>query len=135
MTPTTDFHPEIDELRGRSGRIGLMPAYCDHEKFVIHFREVPESLRHVLIGADAPMHALYMSAAGLPGRQPFISVLDALLGEGSDTWWREVQIVFDPRATPRQFVGDDEILAAAAEGEIALEATERIFRCTVVGTA
>jgi hypothetical protein len=63
----------------------------------------------------------------------FTSVLDAIQGDGFNPLWQEVQIVFKTIA-PQQFFSDNEILAAAAAGKIALMPTTEVYRCSVVGT-
>jgi hypothetical protein len=65
----------------------------------------------------------------------FISVLDAIQGDGFNPLWREVQITFNGGFTPRQLFSDTEILAAAAGSnpEITLTTTDELYRCSVIG--
>jgi hypothetical protein len=63
----------------------------------------------------------------------FISVLDAIQGDGFNPLWHEVQVVFNPGNTPRQLTSDTDILAAAASGTITLMPTTDVYRCSVVG--
>jgi hypothetical protein len=63
----------------------------------------------------------------------FISVLDAIQGDGFNPLWQEVQISFTSGHTPRQLTSDTDILAAAASGEITLSSTTEVYRCSVVG--
>src|SRR5207247_170022 len=69
----------------------------------------------------------------LPGGQPFDAVLDAIQGDGFNPLWREVQITFNPGVTPHQLTRDDDILDAAAPGEITLSSEGEVYRCSVVG--
>jgi hypothetical protein len=62
----------------------------------------------------------------------FVAVLDAIQGDGFNPLWEEFQITF-VRIPPQQFFSDNEILAAAASGEIMLTDTEELYRCSVVG--
>ena len=62
----------------------------------------------------------------------FTSVLDAIQGDGFNPLWQEVQIVF-LTIPPQQFSSDNNILAAAAAGQIMLVPTTEVYRCSVVG--
>jgi hypothetical protein len=50
--------------------------------------------------------------------------------------WHQVLIVFNQGFTPRQFVSEDEVLAAAAgvNPEITLVPTDEVYRCSIVGS-
>jgi len=63
----------------------------------------------------------------------FTSVFEAIQGDGFNPLWQEVQIVF-LTIPPQQFFSDNEILAAAAAGQIKLAPTTEVDRCSVVGT-
>jgi hypothetical protein len=71
----------------------------------------------------------------LPGGQPFISVIDAVPGDGMNPVWQEVQITFNSGFTPRQLYSDDEVLAAASglNPEITLTFTDEVYKCPVIG--
>ena len=79
---------------------------------------------------------LARSDPGLPGGQPFISVLDALQCDGFNPLWREFQIAFTTGHphTPRQMTSDNEVAAAVQSGEITLQATNEVYICSVVGS-
>ena len=64
----------------------------------------------------------------------FVSVLDAIQGDGFNPLWLEVQISFNEGFTPRQLTSDTDVEAAAASGEITLTPTDEIYRCSVVGS-
>ena len=72
----------------------------------------------------------------LPGGVLFISVLDAIQGDGFNPIWKESMVVFNPGFTPHQFFSDTEVLAAAAGAnpEITLVENGDVYRCSVIGT-
>ena len=116
-----------------NGSGGDMPAFYDGEQFTINFKELPTSAEQAVISNNGSINTIYMSDPGLPGGQPFISVLDAIQGDGFNPLWREVQITFNTGHTPHQFASDNEILSAALSGEITLTTTDEVYRCSVVG--
>jgi hypothetical protein len=116
-----------------NGSAGDMPAYYDHELFTINFKELSEDAAHSILTHNQSLNVIFMSDDGLPGGQPFISVIDAIQADGFNPLWLEVQIVFNPGHTPRQLFSDDEITDALLAGEITLEATDEVYRCSVVG--
>jgi hypothetical protein len=60
-------------------------------------------------------------------------VLDAIQGDGFNPLWLESQVVFNSGHTPHQFTSDTAILNAVGTGEIHLEQTSEVDRCSVVG--
>jgi hypothetical protein len=116
---------------------GAMPAYYDAKIFTINFSEFPTGSEAILLAQNTAVNHIYQSDPGLPGGAPFISVIDAIPGEGPgfNPLWLEVQIAFTAGHTPRQLTSDDEILAAAASGEITLAPTTELYRCSVIGAA
>lgn len=118
-----------------NGAAGEMPAYYDSTRFTINLMDLSAQAAATIIARNQSFNTIYMSDPGLPGGKPFISVLDAIQGDGFNPLWREVQIAFNPGFTPRQFFSDDEILAAAggAHPEITLTKMNEIYRCAVVG--
>lgn len=117
-----------------NGSGGQMPAYYDHQLFTINFMELPAGGEDAAKGHNNSINVIYMSDAGLPGNQPFISVLDAIQGDGFNPLWVEVQVNFTSGHTPRQLFSDDEIAAAQAAGEVTLSGTGELYRCSVVGS-
>jgi hypothetical protein len=69
----------------------------------------------------------------MPGGQMFVSVLDAIQGDGFNPLWNEVQVVFDKTAPCQQYTSDNAILAAAAAKQISLHMTDEVYRCSVIG--
>ena len=119
-----------------NGSAGDMPAYYDHQLFTINFKELPPGGEAANLQHNQSINIIYMSDAGLSnGTEPFISVLDAIQGDGFNPLWLEVQINFTAGHTPRQLFSDDEVAEAFSAGEITLTPTDELYRCAVVGTA
>ena len=116
-----------------NGSAGDMPAFYDGELLTINFMELPPGGEQANIQRNGSINTIYMSDPGLPGGQPFVSVLDAIQGDGFNPLWEEVQIAFTAGHTPRQLLSDNDVLAAAAAGEITLTVTGELYRCSVVG--
>ena len=111
-----------------NGSGGDMPAYYDGRVFTINFKLLRPDLHN-----NPSLNTIYQcdqcEASGLN----FVSVLDAIQGDGFNPIWEEVQITFNPGFTPVQLTSDTEVLAAAQRGEITLTDTEEFYRCSVVG--
>jgi hypothetical protein len=111
-----------------NGSGGDMPAYYDGQLFTINFK-----LLHPDLHNNPSVNTIYQCDSCAAQNLNFISVLDAIQGDGFNPIWEEHQITFNPGFTPVQFTSDNEILAAAAQGEITLTDTEEFYRCSVVG--
>ena len=111
-----------------NGSAGDMPAFYDGQIFTINFKLLKPDLHK-----NPSFNVIYQcdqcEASGLT----FVSVLDAIQGDGFNPIWEEVQITFNSGFTPVQFTSDTEVLAAAQRGEITLTDTEEFYRCSVVG--
>src|SRR6266576_2324780 len=116
-----------------NGSASVIPAYYDGNLFNIQFVEFSPAAEKALLQHNASLNFIYQSDPGLPGGQPFISVIDAIPGDGMNPIWREVQIVFNAGFTPHQLFRDDEVLADAASGEITLDTTDEVYWCPVIG--
>jgi hypothetical protein len=116
-----------------NGSAGDMPAYYDGQLFTINFKQEPASAEASQLAHNGSINTIYMSDQAEAAGVMFTSVLDAIQGDGFNPLWQEVQIVF-LTIPPQQFFSDNEILAAAAGGEIALVPTTEVYRCAVVGT-
>ena len=116
-----------------NGSAGEMPAYYDDQLFTINFFELPPGGEVANDQHNTSINIIYMSDAGLPGGEPFISVIDAIQTDGFNPLWFEVQIVFAPNVMPRQLFSDDEIMDAERAGEISLVGTGEVYRCSVIG--
>jgi hypothetical protein len=116
-----------------NGAASAIPAYYDHNLFTIQFVEFSPAAEKSLLQHNGSLNFIYQSDPGLPGGQPFISVIDAIPGDGFNPIWEEVQITFTAGHTPRQLFSDDEIAAAVASGEITITFTGEVYWCPVVG--
>ncbi len=121
--------------RNQNGSAGDMPAYYDSMLVTINFKELPPQAEKEVLAHNHSINIIYMSDNGLLGDQPFISVIDAIPGDGFNPFWREVQIIFNSGFTPHQLYSDDQIESAAAgtNPEITLAPTDEVYRCSVVG--
>ncbi len=112
-----------------------MPAFYDDTLFTINFKELPPGGETATLAQNGSINIIYMCDAcegALPGGQSFVSVIDAIQGDGFNPLWLEVQITFDTIA-PQQFTSDEDILEAADAGEITLTPTTEVYRCSVIG--
>jgi hypothetical protein len=116
-----------------NGSASSIPAYYDGELFTIQFVEFSPAAERSLLQHNKSLNFIYQSDPGLPGGQPFISVIDAIPGDGFNPIWEEVQITFTAGHTPRQLFSDTEVAAAVDAGEITLEFTDEVYWCPVVG--
>ncbi len=116
-----------------AGTASAIPAYYDGNLFTIQFVEFSPAAEKSLLQHNGSLNFIYQSDPGLPGGKPFISVIDAIPTDGFNPVWEEVQITFTAGNTPRQFFSDDEVLAAAAAGEITLDFTGEVYWCPIVG--
>ena len=116
-----------------NGRAGVMPALYDGNPLTINFKQMGDTAAGALQAHNGSINLIYMSDEGLPGNQPFVSVLDAIQGGGFNPLWLEVQIHFTAGHTPVQLGSDDEIGEAFQNGIIELEFTDEVYRCSVIG--
>lgn len=114
-----------------NGKTSAIPAYYDHKLFTIFFVEFSSKAEETLIAHNPGINFIYQYDPGING-QPFISVIDAIPGDGMNPIWEEIQIQFNT-IPPQQFYRDDDILAAAASGAITLIPTGEVYKCPVVG--
>jgi hypothetical protein len=116
-----------------NGAGSSIPAYYDGALLTIHFVEFSAQAEQSHLAHDKNLNFIYQSDPGLPGGEPFISVIDAVQGDGFNPLWEEVQITFTKGNTPHQFFSDNDVLAAAISGEITLEYTGEVYWCPIVG--
>lgn len=114
------------------GIASVIPAYYDGNLFNIQFVEFSAAAEQKLLAHNGSLNFIYQSDPGLPGGQPFISVIDAIPTDGFNPVWEEVQITFTAGHAPHQLFSDDEVLAAAAAGEITLDFTGEVYWCPIV---
>ena len=111
-----------------NGSGGDMPAFYDGHLFTINFKPLKPDLHN-----NPSFNTIYQCDACEAQGLTFVSVLDAIQGDGFNPIWEEVQITFNPGNPVQQFTSDTDILAAAAQGIITLTDTEEFYRCSVVG--
>jgi hypothetical protein len=111
-----------------NGSGGDMPAYYDGNLFTINFKLLKPDMHK-----NPSFNTIYQCDACAASGLNFVSVLDAIQGDGFNPIWEEVQITFNDGFTPVQFTSDTDVLAAAAAGNITLTDTEEFYRCSVVG--
>jgi len=114
------------------GLAGYMPAFYDAELFLIDFKELPSGGETAVHRHNTQFNTIYQSDSAVAAGFPFVSVLDAIQGDGFNPLWEEVQIDF-VTIRPKQFFSDNEILDAWMNGEITLTDTDEIYTCAVVG--
>ena len=112
---------------------GAMPAYYDGHLFTINFKQLPPGGEDANLSHNGSINTIYQSDGCMPGGQMFVSVLDAIQGDGFNPLWQEVQVVFNTAASCRQFTSDNDILAAAAARTVTLVPTTELYRCSVIG--
>jgi hypothetical protein len=112
----------------QNGKGGDMPAYYDAKLFTINFKLLKPDFHK-----NPSFNIIYQCDACADQGLNFVSVLDAIPGDGFNPIWEEVQITFNSGFQPVQFLSDDEVLEAAQQGEITLTDTEEFYRCSVVG--
>src|SRR6267378_3932194 len=134
MTALTVFAAKEVSAASANGSASVIPAYYDHVLFSIQFVEFPPAAEKSLLQHNKSLNLIYQSDPGLPGGEPFVSVIDAIPGDGFNPVWQEVQITFTAGHTPRQLFSDNEVADAEAAGEITLDVTTELYRCSVVGT-
>jgi hypothetical protein len=118
-----------------NGRAGTMPAFYDDALFTINFAELPAGGESATLAKNGSINIIYMCdecEGKLPGGGSFVSVIDAIQGDGFNPLWQEVQITFNT-IPPQQFTSDTDILAAADAKEITLTPTTEVYRCSVIG--
>jgi hypothetical protein len=116
-----------------NGVAGSMPAFYDGVLFTINFKELPPGGEAATLRHNHSINIIYMSDQVEEAGGTFISVIDAIPGDGFNPLWQEVQIVFPDPSGAVQFTSDEEILEAADAGEIQLVPTDEVYRCSVIG--
>jgi hypothetical protein len=104
--------------------------------FNIEFVEFSPGAENALLQHNTSLNFIYQSDPGLPGGQPFASVIDAVPGDGFNPIWEEVQITFNHGHTPRKLFSDTEVEAAAAvedrTGRTRLAPKSLMMRCSTI---
>lgn len=116
-----------------NGAASQRPVFYEGEQVTANMFEVPAS--EALLENNPSINTIYASN-DLDEEQDFLSVIDAIQGEGFNPLWHQVLIVFNQGFAPHQFVSEDQVLAAAAGAhpEITLVSTDEVYRCSIVGS-
>jgi hypothetical protein len=117
----------------KNGAAGQMPAFYDCDLFTVNMKEMPEGASDALLATNPSVNTIY-ATNDLDEEQDFFPVIDAIQGDGFNPLWQQFLIHFNQGNTPHQFCSDEEVEEAADAGEITLEETDEVYRCSVVGT-
>src|SRR5207245_3220440 len=98
------------------------------QRFTINFTHLKADLHE-----NPSFNTIYQCDACEAQGLTFVSVLDAIQGDGFNPIWEEVQINFNPGNPVQQFTLETDILAAAAQGVITITDDEAFFQCSEVG--
>ena len=125
--------PALAAQGSPNGAASQRPVFYEGKQVTVNMFEVPAS--EALLDHNRSVNTIYASN-DLDDEQDFLSVIDAIQGEGFNPLWHQVLIVFNQGFTPRQFTSEDEVLAAAAgtNPEITLVPTDEVYRCSIVGS-
>jgi hypothetical protein len=137
------FRPQLEELENRcvpsasNGIAGSVPTFYDGHLQTINFKLMPTQAEASLLAHNKSINIIYESTNPATG-QTFTTVINALPapgeGPGFNPLWVVVDINFsNPSFAPRQFTSDNDILAAAAAGQITLVPTSVVYRGSVLG--
>ena len=115
-----------------NGAASQRPVFYEGEHVTVNMFEVPAA-EGSLLDNNRSVNTIYASN-DLDDEQDFLSVIDAIQGEGFNPLWHQVLIVFNQGFTPHQFTSEDDVLAAAdgADPEITLVLTDEVYRCSIV---
>ncbi len=114
-----------------NGREGAMPAFYDDVLHTINFKMLTDQASASILAHNKSVNHIFMSDTLVAG-QPFVSVIDAIQGDGFNPLWQEVDITF-LTIPPQQFTNDADITAAADAHQIELTFTNEVYRCSVIG--
>jgi hypothetical protein len=116
-----------------NGAASQRPVFYEGQQVTVNMFEVPAS--DPLLAQNKGVNTIYASN-DLDEEQDFLSVIDAIQGEGFNPLWHQVLIVFNQGFAPHQFVSEDQVLAATAGAnpEITLVSTDEVYRCSIVGS-
>jgi hypothetical protein len=120
----------VEAQGSMNGAAGKMPAYYDGRLVTINIFEVPGEA--AILAHNKSVNEIYASN-DLDEEQEFIAVIDAIQGDGFNPLWHQNLYSFNAGFAPHQFTSDEEVLDAAATGEITLTPTDEVYRCSVVG--
>ena len=111
-------------LSSTNGRAGIELIYYDGQLFKMNLNPFSDNAGSSLLAHNKSTNNLYESNG-------FNIVTDAIQGDGYNPVWQEVDITFVTIA-PKQFLSDNDVLAAAAAGQITLTPTGEMYRCDII---
>jgi hypothetical protein len=116
-----------------NGAASQRPVFYEGKQVTVNMFEVPSS--ETLLDHNKSTNTIYASN-DLDDEQDFLSVIDAIQGEGMNPLWHQVLIVFNQGFAPHQFTSEDDVLAAAdgPNPEITLVPTDEVYRCSIVAS-
>ncbi|HEY9001301.1 MAG TPA: hypothetical protein VIM89_08100 [Mucilaginibacter sp.] len=114
-------------LSSTNGSAGIINIYYDAQLFMMNLKPFTDQPASSLLAHNKSINILYESDG-------FVTVTNAIQGDGYNVLWQEVDIVFNGTNTPHQFFRDDDIVAAASgtNPEITLVPTNEIYRCAIL---
>jgi hypothetical protein len=117
-----------------NGAASQRPVFYEGERVTVNMFEVPAA-EGSLLDNNRSVNTIYASN-DLDEEQDFLSVIDAIQGEGFNPLWNQVLIVFNQGFAPHQFTSEDDVLAAAdgPDPEITLVPTDEVYRCSIVAS-
>ena len=83
-----------------NGAASQRPVFYEGKQVTVNMFEVPSS--ETLLDHNKSTNTIYASN-DLDDEQDFLSVIDAIQGEGMNPLWHQVLIVFNDGFTPHQF--------------------------------
>jgi hypothetical protein len=114
-----------------NGAATQMPAFYDGTSFTVNMKQMPDNASAALLAHNGSINMIF-ATNDLDTMQEFAPVLNAIQGDGFNPLWQQVLITFKT-IEPTQFTSDTDVLNAASEGKIALDFTNEVYRCAVVG--
>jgi hypothetical protein len=112
-----------------AGKTTHIPAFYDGNQVTINIFELPSSA--TLLASNKSVNTIY-ATNDLDEEQDFAPVIDAIQGDEFNPLWHQVLIVFNAGFAPHQFVSEEDVLGAAAAGEVTLVETDEVYLCSVV---
>jgi hypothetical protein len=126
--------PNVALAQGNTnGAAGQMPAIYEGEQFTINIKQQSDAAASALLAHNPSVNTIYAIVDLDQPNPQFEPVINAIQGEGFNPLWDQVLYKFNPGATPHQFQSEQEVLDAAAAGQITLTDTMEVYRCSVVG--
>jgi hypothetical protein len=126
------------ELSAALSRNTMMDAFYDDNLFLINFQELPSGGEAATLAHNGSINAIFQADQGTTSGAMFISVLNAIQGDGFNPLWREVQLSACPPGSMGfpcpvpQFTNDNDIAAAIAARTLFPSPTTEVYRCSVI---